>query len=88
LGFHCSQKDRPGNRTSIGLAAVAALQQGILFTSYPQVLVDRLWIKSQRLQRAAIPLLDTAFRRSSRQILAVRANNPRPLAKVSRRQLP
>jgi hypothetical protein len=64
LGFHCSQKDRPGNRTSIGFAAVAALQQGFLFTSYPQVLVDHLWIKSSGLRRATIPSPDTVFRRS------------------------
>ena len=91
LGFHCSQKHRPGNRTSIGSPAVAGRQQGISSTTYPQVLVDLLWIKSCRRRQAAHDCLaqDTAFRqRVEALILAVGANNPRTgPAQVSRRQL-
>lgn len=61
LGFHCSQKAQPGNRTSIGFPAVAGCQQGFLTTAYPQTPVDRLWIKSGCCRRASIPPSDTAF---------------------------
>ncbi|WP_343627109.1 hypothetical protein [Roseateles puraquae] len=65
LGFHCSQKALPGNRTSIGFPAVAGCQQGFLTTGYPQLAVDRLWIKSRRRRGLLIPLPDAAIRGAS-----------------------
>jgi hypothetical protein len=65
LGFHCSQKGRPASRTSIGFPPVADCQQGFLTTGYPQVLVNRLWIKSRHGSHPTIHPLETSFRGTS-----------------------
>lgn len=87
LGFHCSQKHQPGNRTSIGFPAVAARQQRFSSTAYPQVPVDRLWIKPRPQRQPAIRSPNPVLRGASGAILAARRNNPRLASKVSRRQL-
>src|SRR5580765_5332481 len=54
LGFHCSQKRPAANRAVARFRVVAACQQGISSTAYPQTVVDVLGIVLPARFRCAI----------------------------------